>query len=285
MNATAGETSTLILISNLGIAYPERRDDPIFPAETTYDNMFYYNTRWSAAVLGCVDRTNICSPDGTLCGSLKYWGGLERSDGKASLVQSMLYFSLLSSDIGSAISFRRAEALDSTAYLVGSASSLLPKEQWKVEARQLFETSLARIQINARNIARGPQSGYTQYLIDIMHPKDKGMCYMYKFNSTGWSNISVSGFLGALGAGLAVFIIGIPKEDGQLWIEGPLRQLKGTFKTSVQDIGALMVKASFVFLVGQAWKLDKRRYPRNFQGANSRPSAEDIELQVLSHLN
>ena len=36
----------------------------------------------------------------------------------------------------------------------------IAKVQWKEEARQLFQTSLTRIQINARNIAQGTASRY-----------------------------------------------------------------------------------------------------------------------------
>jgi hypothetical protein len=108
----------------------------------------------------------------------------------------MLYFALIFSDIRYAISYRKANALDATTKLVGGYSSILPKEQWKVEAQQVFETSIARIQIDARNVARGPQTDNTQDSIDIMCPSDGRMCNMYKFNNTGRGNVHVWGYLG-----------------------------------------------------------------------------------------
>jgi hypothetical protein len=216
------DTSSIILVQNIGVAYPDRREDPIFPAEKTYDNgTWFYNTRWHAGVLGCVDRTTICSPNGTVCGSLQDWTKLEPSDTDDFRAVVMLFWSLLQSNIGMALGYRAAEALDAQTKIVAGCSLQLALEHWKIEVQQLFNTSLARIQIDARNIARGPPSGNANGLRSFMRPYYSGICRMYKFNSIGWRNVSVSAFMWAISAGLLVIILGVQRKDEQLWIEGP----------------------------------------------------------------
>jgi hypothetical protein len=51
---------------------------------------------------------------------------------------------------------------------------------------------------------------------------------MYKFNSTGWRNLNVSAFIGAICGGLVLIVIGIPAENEKLWIEGTIRRLSQT---------------------------------------------------------
>jgi hypothetical protein len=216
------------LVQNVGVAYPDRREDPIFPADKTYDNgTWFYNTRWHAGVLGCVDRTTICSPNGTVCGGLKYWSELEPSDTEDFRVVVMLFWSILQSNIQTAIIYRAAEGLDAQTKIVGSYSLQLALEQWKIEVHELFKTSLARIQVDARNIARGPPSGHAEGLRSLMRPFYQGICRMYKFNSIGWRNVSVSGFMVAIGVSLLIIIASIPGRDEQLWFEGPLQKLRG----------------------------------------------------------
>jgi hypothetical protein len=174
-------------------------------------------------VLGCTDRMTICSPDGSVCGSWKYWHGLGRSDTEDYRVQAALTWSLMYSNIGLAINFGLGNALDAMRKISGGASLPLAPEQWKVEAQNLFNTSLARIQIDARNIARGNPNGNYPGMVDIMNPMQRDICKMYKFKSTGWRNIVVSGFRAALWTSIVFIIISIPITDEhkaeRLWIE------------------------------------------------------------------
>jgi hypothetical protein len=264
-------------------------------------------------VLACIDQTTICSPDESVCGSLKYWGGLKQSDTEEYRVLSMLYFSLLLSPIGNTVTFRKATGLDATRNLVGSVSLPLAKEQWKVEVQQLFETSLARIQINARNIARGHPNADPEAVINITRPTYEGICQMYKFNSTGWRNVNVSAFMAAICSGLVLIVIGIPAKNEKLWIEGTLRRLSRTtlftimarlwtnllscFKTVfgwiaitliislnhlfLTDIPQLTnkVKDSFMRVGEHARIVYKFLQTRSSQGTPNQPFGEDNELQ------
>jgi hypothetical protein len=67
VNTAEGEMTTIFVISNSGILYPQKRTDPIFPAESTKDNQWYYNMRGHGGVLGCLDHTYMCLPDDTQC--------------------------------------------------------------------------------------------------------------------------------------------------------------------------------------------------------------------------
>ena len=228
VNEEDDDVTSLILIQNFGIRYPDRRTEPIFLADTPspWDGgRWYYNTRWHAGVLGCVDRTTICSPNGTVCGSLRYWAEQGISDTEDFRVLIMLIFSLSTSTMANSISYRGKEALDAQLKTVEGRSLQLVREQWKLEVQELFKTSLARIQINARDIARGPPNGRTEGLRGIMRPEYQGICRMYKFRSTGWRNVSVSGYISACFASLLLMIIALPGEDEELRIEPVLRGL------------------------------------------------------------
>jgi hypothetical protein len=56
----------------------------------------------------------------------------------------------------------------------------------------------------------------------------QGMYRMYKFKSTGWRNVCVSGFMSAMVVGLVITVIGIAGRNEQLWFERSLRKLKET---------------------------------------------------------
>jgi hypothetical protein len=227
----------LILIQNTGIRYPSPRIDPIFPAlkpQKGSKTHLYTNSNLHASVLACRDKTTICGPDPSNCHSLRtIQASFNPQNDEATRVSLLLIYALTWSDTLSALRYRDASALDASSKLVGSRSLQLPPEQWKVEVERFFATNLARIQIDARNIARGmpdvDESDVSE-LSDIIPAGVQGMCEMYKFKSIGWKNVNVYGFLGSLGAGLIVLVCSITREEDEeedeeekLWIERPLK--------------------------------------------------------------
>ena len=89
----------------------------------------------------------------------------------------------------------------------------LPLDQWKIEARNLFQISLAQIQYNVLEVAQGtdmklphpgyqntPNYPYWEWLGSLPDtpPGFEDVCKMVKFKSTGWRNVSTWGFLGVL---------------------------------------------------------------------------------------
>jgi hypothetical protein len=179
-------------------------------------------------VLGCIERTSLCAPDGTTCGTLYDFltnrVHIVGDNMDEYFVTLMIALSLANSNVGNALVLRGSEVLDAKPKLRGSTSLALAHEQWKVEARDLFEASLARIQIAARSLARGNPKRLPG-LADVMDPRYRGACNTYKFKSTGWQNVWVFGYLGAIFGSLLIIMIGIPKENEELWIEAPYKRV------------------------------------------------------------
>lgn len=132
----------------------------------------------------------------------------------------MLLYSLLPS-IDEELRFLAAESLDAQSLLFDYHSSHIPADQWKNEVRGLFETLLARTQIQTRNIARGVPGKNPPKLQNMLRPAHEGMCKQYKFQAVGWKNISFWRFFAEFVAGLMVCFIGIRRKDGRLWVESP----------------------------------------------------------------
>lgn len=93
----------------------------------------------------------------------------------------------------------------------------LPIKQWEVEARQLFETSLAKMQFNVLDIVRGTDNKREEDFYGIP-PEFRGMCKMAKFKSIGWQNVSFWGLLGLLFFAGAISLASIQTEKGEFWL-------------------------------------------------------------------
>lgn len=221
LDAANDSSVALILIANTGISYPAPSYDPIFPAEKQLSDGSFYNVNGFSTALACHDRTTYCDPDGTTCGSVQELASRGWKDDKHRTVFAMLAHSLVWSDTGNAIKHTSGEALEAQSNLIGGRSLILAEEQWKVEAERLFANSLARIQITARNIARGiaydlPPS---RNLLEEQ-PAFREICHTYKFRSTGWKNLSVAGFLGSFIGGTVLIVLSFSRKDTEeLWIE------------------------------------------------------------------
>ena len=226
VNKAEGEVATLMFINNMGVMYPQKRDDPIFYANELVENTTsYFNNQMYAGVLGCMDRTMICPPNGGPCVSDIRQIGTNNTSTDESAVQYMLGIGMLWSTIGGSFRYRRAEALDAQAKVSNTYSIELAGEQWKVEAEQLFTTSLARIQIAIRNMARSnepdrPVPEDQNYLPDHL----RRICGMYKFRSVGWRNVRVAHLSGIVAGAMVLFIAGIMTDDNKLWSEEKIKQ-------------------------------------------------------------
>lgn len=173
-----------------------------------------------------MSKTLVCLLDTTpsVCYTLTGLGNLDDTDREHGSVRTMLYFSLLP-NLKDQLGYLHAEALDAQSLLSGSTSSEISNSQWKVEARQMFESLLARTQIMARNITRGVPGEKLPGQKNLMKPAWQGMCTRYKFWTIGWKNISVSRFLVEFFVGLVVCVVGITRENEELWVEEPVRRM------------------------------------------------------------
>ncbi|OCK85505.1 hypothetical protein K432DRAFT_421764 [Lepidopterella palustris CBS 459.81] len=204
-------TLTIMFVSSMHIDYLKRSEDPIFPATKPrnipgFRDPFYYNDNPIARALACVDTTELCSPDETVCWSMTadlpdevphipaYW---------------LMKWSLENSNIYDSIKWRLGTALLAQQKISQSVSRPLKEDHWKEEARALFETSLARIQYDAWSIANGEgreKTGYIDYTPD--EGKNK-LCGLYKFNSTGYTNVNLWAFIGFVFVLPTTFILSI----------------------------------------------------------------------------
>lgn len=100
----------------------------------------------------------------------------------------------------------------------GWQSLPLAKEQWKVEARQLFETSPARIQIQARNVAFGAGARYPGLL--KLPSTEPELCHgTFMFESQRWQNINVTGSVWVLVCSLIFLLLAVPIPEERLAVQ------------------------------------------------------------------
>ena len=113
--------------------------------------------------------------------------------------------------------------LEIQSHCTGFRCGPLPREQWKVEARRLFQASLARIQVELVNTVRGAVNtvyaapGYSTHEYEISE-EYRGMCSMGKFKSVGWRNVSVWGFSGLLFLAASISLASVQTKEEELWL-------------------------------------------------------------------
>jgi hypothetical protein len=200
---------TLIFVRSNAVFYFEPSYDPIFPAEQNYTGsgsgylrQLYYNSLPHATVLGCADTIEIRDPDtGTIWQPKTMdWNNLTSLQGikqlqvdtvlKQGMLNSFLLLgeAMLALDISSII--MGGPHLDAQKKIMGRFSTSINREQWKVEARKIFETSLARIQGDILDIARG-RGVADKNTHSLFWEMNSPICSMIKFPTLGWSNISL----------------------------------------------------------------------------------------------
>ncbi|KAH9222370.1 hypothetical protein DL95DRAFT_454831 [Leptodontidium sp. 2 PMI_412] len=228
-NSESYRFTTLMFVQSQNNYHTQPLKDPIFPANTLVipppirGKALYYNADPFPTVLACVDRASICTPLGDFC-----WSGNLDIPPKAlnptSHIEKMGYYmldiSLRRSSVCNSISMRGGNALRATSKMQSNVtlpvSLPLSSTQWKIEAKALFETSLARIQVELRDYARGRGANECNFANRI----DDGfldMCSAYRFRTVGWKNLNATGFWLVLGLVLVIYLLSIEwaREDGE----------------------------------------------------------------------
>lgn len=179
---------TIMFIASCRIIYTGPSQDYIFHSDEPFSNDGkYWNPDPRARPLACVDSTEVCSSD-------QNCSKIDQEHRKHEKEYEFVRSALRRSTIFQSIRFRLGTALVAQESVGDFISRPLADDQWIVESRALFETSLARIQYDALDIATG-----------IGHNKDPGpyqeetlewarghMCDMYKFQlPQGYTNIDV----------------------------------------------------------------------------------------------
>lgn len=139
----------------------------------------------------------------------------------------MLIIALMRSNVCNSIFLRGGSALDANSKVPFSPalpiSIPLAPDQWKVEARALFETSLARIQIDLKDHMRGAaanENGFANHIDSAF----MDMCASYKFRAAGWRNVNAWAFRLLLLLVFFVYVLSFEtqwrnKEEPELIIE------------------------------------------------------------------
>lgn len=235
---------TIFEIVTPGMEYFEFRDDPVFPA-IHYQNGVYSNNSTVPGLLGCVNSAFVYDPDLDQCWNwpetvvdiVRQLSDPIRNEHDGVVTNADIALVLLSSAISG--SFQGIDAttdfhlytLEAQSHCLDLYCDGLPREQWKVEARQLFEIFLVNMQYRVLDIVRGgdddsdhgrydlvPPSGERLPTLDHIPPNLRGICHMGKFRSVGWRNVSVWGFLGLLSLAGAISLASITTEDEELWL-------------------------------------------------------------------
>ena len=228
------------------VVYPEARDDPLFPAQV--DPLFpamlpmsfspgqvYTTGTLSVGMLFCIDRAFICEADAQNCveetphlmETLRHSSRespatlqQDRSPSKEENMITLIRRALRGSSTSA--SQKSAKGLEAEAYCEDRALWLckdLPPDQWKVEARTLFERSLAYMQQTVLDFARGRDHRLVANDSNGEVPENHGeLCQMVKFPVVGWRNVNVWGFLALMGLSAAIALSSVKTEDERLWL-------------------------------------------------------------------
>ena len=190
--------------------------DPIFYASEPRHipglrRPYYYNSDPRARALACVDKSEVCSPDGKTCWSMT---SPVPDNLSSSPAYWLMKWSLENSNIYDSIKWRLGTALLAQESISQSVSIPLPHNQWQIEASQLFATSLARIQYDVWGIANGEDRQRPGY-IDVTPDEAKGrLCGLYKFNTSDYTNINLVAFIGLILLAIAIFYLSLPASNG-----------------------------------------------------------------------
>jgi hypothetical protein len=196
----------LLLVQSQNNYHRAPISDPVFPADQLVDPpllpnvTLFYNSDRRATGLACVDQVSFCAADGSTCWSDYNNPTKELKAHNEQTGYYMLGLALLRSNICNSILLRGDSALNAQSKIQANISlplslpGSLSNEQWKIEARKLFEASLARIQIDLRDYIRGAAANEIGFSTRTWNAGFKDMCGAYKFQTVGWKNVSVGGF-------------------------------------------------------------------------------------------
>lgn len=216
---------TLLFANTFNILYQNKSLDPIFGAAdetpcSLNNGTCYTSFRLQAALLGCVEAAEVCSPKS---GCIDIWapGGLKKimnsspAEDPLAGEMSLVAFALNSTDFASTISTRHGLILDATNRIIGSKSSLpLLQDQWKLEAERLFGISILRAKMELFYAVLGTRVGKAGFT-DITTQPFAEACKSVQFQAVGWVNLSWVGLWVLTVVPLALAIVAGAAE---LWV-------------------------------------------------------------------
>lgn len=205
---------TIFFINAKRLKYVQLNDDPIFPAlpYSISNQTFYGQTLNRSTVLGCADKWEILNPT---TGEIFY---PDQFPINLTILDSLgwNHSSLRNSALMIMNAIKNSRRYVTGPLIAGSRfaaqrqiilfySAPLEREQWKVETRKMFQTHLARVQLEILSAAQG--RGYNlPYANDMswkMAPNGTGKrmfntCGKVKFKLQGYKNINLFGLVSLL---------------------------------------------------------------------------------------
>jgi hypothetical protein len=186
-----GARVTIIFVNTLHQFYKTQSLDPIFPASdpSKIKPLFIHKDPRARAV-ACVDETFHCTPDGETC-----WTFADQEKHPVPISRPEYHFmnySLLYSNMFTSLELRLRTALLAQKNVSQYISPGLEEDHWKREMENLFNTSLARIQLDALSIASGEGRGLDGFVRQLPE-KGSGLdiCRLFKFRPVGYVNVLV----------------------------------------------------------------------------------------------
>jgi hypothetical protein len=218
-------STTIINVISQKIFYEAPSDDPIFPVHTPATGFpgYYWNLAGPGTIMACMDHIQWRDPsapssDPWLPIDQKPPGFTPPTDPTTRGALEFMLSALNRSHTFGAFSTRTNAALDAQARIAGFASMPLAPNQWKVEVEKLFATSLARIQMEARNIARGVGARYPG---SVKANQSADFCLpLYMFNAGGgFVNISYVVIVIVFAISMLLVFCALPVDEERLFYE------------------------------------------------------------------
>ena len=237
-----------IEIRSGNMTFPHYCSDPVFPAKRyrTWDptaplglSEGYFNDSMYASVISCQEGVEICNLHTNKCWNPKL--GWKDPANRLQNLENLKYmklnerelaFILLETALGDS-SIEWSASLEAVSHCNFFDCTDLPHDQWILEVRRWFEASLAKIQFNVLDIARGTGNQGEDYKdIDPMY---RGICGIVKFKSNGWRNVNFWGLFSLPGLVCGIFVASLRTEvDGDLWLTMGMKKVLASFETAVR---------------------------------------------------
>jgi hypothetical protein len=195
-----------MFISTCRIIYAGPSDDYIFHVADEYPhgNGKWWNKDPRARPLACIDWNEICTAVGD-CSPMN-------KDADYGSEYEFTRFALKKSTTFQAIRFRLGSALVAQESVGDFESLQLDDEQWIIESKALFDTSLARMQFDALDIAAGV--GHEKAPSYSLETKEN-LCDMYRFQlPKGYANVNVVATLGLLSLAASLYVLALETTQG-----------------------------------------------------------------------
>nr|OQO18563.1 hypothetical protein B0A51_14522 [Rachicladosporium sp. CCFEE 5018] len=272
---------TIMFVNSCRLFYQKASEDSIFPAQTRRPDGLYANYDSRARPLACIDWIEICTQEGE-CAHPSV------ADNDMDMPLVFTRYAMNKSTSYDGIFARGASALDAQSRIRGDVSLPLSESppQWAVESEAIFETSLARIQYDAFDIASGAGSDRLDIYEDTLPPKFRGnkSCKLFTFQlPKGYHNLGfVQMILVQLILPLGVFLLGF-ETDQDFSAE---KQKSGWFKDSkLTYFDWAWVSAGHIlsWSFRSADKSNASATTHHGHGHIARPSSGDGQSQQIYH--